>query len=355
MTWMIYGANGYTAGLIIDKALARGHRPVLAGRHSQKVFEVAQAKGLPARIFDLSDEAAAVRQLEGISLVLHCAGPFSRTSRPMLDACVRAHVHYLDITGEIDVFEAIFARQPELEAAGIAAIPGVGFDVVPSDCLAALLKEKLPSADHLALAFAPRDSRTSPGTAKTMVEGLSKGGKIRRDGRIVTVPAAYHTRTVPFPDGPLLASTIPWGDVATAFHSTGIPNIEVYLGMTWMQIKGTRLAGKFRWLFATACVQNILKRGIERQVIGPSAERRARASMSLWGEARNAQGASVTLSLRTPDGYSLTADAAVRAVERLLKTPPSPGAQTPSLAFGADFIKELESVEIIANSPRSFR
>jgi len=348
MTWMIYGANGYTAGLIVDTALARGHRPILAGRHPQKVLEIAQTKGLPARIFDLSDEAATTRQLEGISLVLHCAGPFSQTSRPMLDACIRAQAHYLDITGEIDVFEAIFARQQELKDAGITAIPGVGFDVVPSDCLAALLKEKLPSADHLTLAFVPRNSRTSPGTAKTMVEGLSKGGKVRLGGHIVTVPSAYHTRTVPFSDGALPASTIPWGDVSTAFHSTAIPNIEVYLGMTKTQINGARLAGKFRWLFATACVQNFLKHRVERQVIGPSADRRARASMSLWGEARNAQGASVTLSLRTPDGYSLTADAAVRAVERLLKAPPTPGAQTPSQAFGADFVKELEGVEIIA-------
>src|SRR5690606_5088937 len=91
---------------------------------------------------------------QGVDLVLHCAGPFGETSRPMLKACLRAGAHYLDITGEIAVFEAVMARDPEIRRAGVAAIPGVGFDVVPTDGLAALLGQALPGATHLELAFA---------------------------------------------------------------------------------------------------------------------------------------------------------------------------------------------------------
>ena len=184
---------------------------------------------LNARVFDLADPAVVATNLEDVTAVLHCAGPFSATSRPMLAGCLRAKTHYLDITGEIAVFEDIHSRSEEFRNAGIVVVPGVGFDVVPTDCLAAMLKRELPSATHLKLAFKPRDGKLSPGTTKTMIEGLPEGGRIRRDGRIVKVPAAYKIETIPFTeDLSATAVTIPWGDVSTAYYSTGIPNIEVF-------------------------------------------------------------------------------------------------------------------------------
>jgi len=345
--WMIYGANGYTGRLITAMAQARGHAPIVAGRHPQRVLELSRATGLPSRIFDLKEPLLVARQLEGVAAVVHCAGPFSATARPMLDACLKARVHYLDITGEIDVFEMIHGRDQELRQAGVAAIPGVGFDVVPTDCLAAMLHARLPDAESLALAFIVRGGSTSPGTAKTTVEALAKGGRIRQAGLLKTVPAGYKTRQIPFPGGAAMAVSIPWGDVSTAFFSTGIPNIEVYLGMSKGAAAVTKTMGHVRWLVALPPVTNFLKRRIERHVAGPSVERRARSVTSLWGEARNSRGQAVSLRLQTPDGYTLTADSAVRAVEHLLAGPARVGALTPSRAFGADFVKELEGVELL--------
>jgi short subunit dehydrogenase-like uncharacterized protein len=202
-TWMIYGANGYTGGLAARVAKDRNFSPVLAGRHAGHIRRLARELGFESRVFDLADAAVAATKLEGVAAVLHCAGPFSATSRPMLAACLRAGTHYLDITGEIAVLEDIHSRSQEIKEAGIVAIPGVGFDVVPTDCLAAMLKRELASATHLKLAFKPRYGKLSPGTAKTMFEGLPEGGRIRENGRIVKVPSAYKVETIPFTREPL--------------------------------------------------------------------------------------------------------------------------------------------------------
>src|SRR6201999_320361 len=143
------------------------------------------------------------------SLVLHCAGPFSATSKPMVDACLAAKAHYLDVTGEVSVFEAVLARAAEAKERGVVLLPGVGFDVVPSDCLAAQLKEKLPSATRLELAFAPL-GQSSPGTLKTAIESLPRGGLVRRGGKLVEVPAAHAVRQVPFADKTRTCMSIPW-------------------------------------------------------------------------------------------------------------------------------------------------
>ena len=183
MEWMIYGANGYTGALMVEEAVRRGLRPVLAGRSREAIEPLAQKYGLPARVFGLDKPQAVAMGLRGMELVLHCAGPFSKTSLPMVKGCLEAGAHYLDITGEIDVFAACHALDAEAKQRGIVVLPGSGFDVVPTDCLAAILKLELPSADSLVLAFdAP--GGPSPGTAKTAVEGLGKGGRARINGEL---------------------------------------------------------------------------------------------------------------------------------------------------------------------------
>jgi short subunit dehydrogenase-like uncharacterized protein len=233
---VVYGATGYTGRLIVEEALARGIRPVLAGRSAEALRAQAEPLGLAWRAAALDDAAALDRALDGAAVVLHCAGPFVHTWRAVADACLRAGargrpVHYLDITGEIAVFEALAARGPAAAAAGVMLLPGVGFDVVPSDCLAAHLARRVPGAERLALAFRTL-GRPSRGTLATMVENLGSPGAVRRGGRIVSVPPAWRTRTVDFGDGrPVAATTIPWGDVSTAWHSTGIADVEVYMAM----------------------------------------------------------------------------------------------------------------------------
>ncbi|MFO0949410.1 MAG: saccharopine dehydrogenase NADP-binding domain-containing protein [Planctomycetota bacterium] len=177
-SFLIYGANGYTASLTARMAVERGMKPILAGRSPEKFAALAKELGLESRAFSLEDKAAASRALNDVFVVLHGAGPFSHTYRAMADACLASKTHYLDITGEIEVYEGLAARTAEAAKVGIMLMPGVGFDIVPSDCLAAHLKRRLPTATHLSLGFQGL-GRLSRGTATTMAENMHRGGAVR--------------------------------------------------------------------------------------------------------------------------------------------------------------------------------
>lgn len=334
--WMIYGANGYTGELAAREAARRGLKPILAGRNAEAVGALASELGLPHRAFGLE-----APNLEGVSAVLHCAGPFVRTSRPMVEACLAARAHYLDITGEIAVFEKVLAVGEKAKAAGVALLPGVGFDVVPSDCLAAQLAAELPDATELILAFASTKGAISRGTMKTMIESFPHAGAIRKDGKIVPVPMAFDARKIDFPGGPRWAVTIPWGDVSTAWWSTGIPNIRVYTGAPPGQIRRMRRLRPFLPLLGWKPLKRFLQKQVEKRVTGPSEEVRRTAQMLLWGEVRNAAGKTVTKTLVTPEAYHLAAVSAVEAASRASEGKVQPGSWTPSRAFGKDFVNEL--------------
>lgn len=333
MRWLLYGANGYTGELIAREAVARGERPILAGRSAERIEPLARELGCEARVFGV--ERA---NLDGVELVLLCAGPFVHTSRPMVAACLAAGAHYLDITGEIAVFESIFRRDADAKARNVALIPGVGFDVVPTDCLAAKLHAKLPDANDLMLAFASR-SGVSRGTLKTMIEGIGWGGAIRRDGKIVRVPQLYDVREIPFASGPRMAMTIPWGDVATAFRSTAIPNIRVYNAQSRRSIARLRRMRPLLPLLRLRPLRALALKFADRQH-GPSAEVRASAKTELWGRVANARGDEVTMTMTVAEGYAFTVLSALAAVKEMEHSDKR-GALTPSLAFGADFVDRV--------------
>jgi short subunit dehydrogenase-like uncharacterized protein len=342
--YLIYGANGYTGALIAREAWVRGHRPVLAGRNAPAVAALARELGLEHRTFGLDDPAAVVPALAGMTAVLNCAGPFARTAAPLAEACLQARVHYLDVTGEIAVFEALAARDPEALVAGVMLLPGVGFDVMPSDCLAVHLKRRLPNATRLALGFQSL-GRMSRGTATTVVENLHRGGAVRHAGVLTKVPAAWRERTIDFGDGPRPAVTIPWGDVSTAWRSTGIPDIEVYTAVSRGQILFLKASRRLGGLLASGPVQRFLRWRIRKGPPGPGAEERARGRSLLWGEAEDGKGGRAVARLRGPEGYTLTALAAVACVGRVLDGDAPPGYQTPGLAYGPDLVLELPGVE----------
>ncbi len=331
--WLIYGANGYTGRLVAKECLAKGIKPILAGRNAEALGKLGGELGLTTRVFDLKD---AVKNLADISVVLHCAGPFSATVKPMVEACLSAGCHYLDITGEIDVLEWVFQQGARAKQAKVTLLSGSGFDVVPSDCLARHVSDKLPGAQELELAFTG-SSAVSPGTMKTMVEGLPSGGKIRRDGKIVTVPNAYRSKEVPFGSRRRVVTTIPWGDVATAFHTTGIPNVSTYTpvpsAMRWVRLASPILGLK--------PVQGLLKKIIEKKVHGPDEAHRARARMYLWAKASRADGKSFEANLEVAEGYGFTALAMVACARAIEAGKPGPGAWTPAGAFGADFVLSI--------------
>ncbi|HET6563832.1 MAG TPA: saccharopine dehydrogenase NADP-binding domain-containing protein [Xanthomonadales bacterium] len=341
--WMIYGANGYTGRLTALEAARRGMNPILAGRNAAALAELAKTTGFETRVFSLDSSAEVVENIGDCHLVLHCAGPFSATSQPMIAACLAASVHYLDITGEISVFANAHKQADAARHADVVLIPGVGFDVVPSDCLAASLVQALPAAIELCLAF-EAGGGPSPGTAKTSTEGLAKGGTVRKEGKLTAVPLAWKSRTIPFAHGERMAMTIPWGDVFTAYVSTGVPDIEVYMSVPPATIKRLQ---RMRWiqpLLGTSMVQNFMKKRIARSVKGPDDSRREKTSSQLWGQVRSADGRTVSGTMTTPNGYDLTVIAGLGIVEYLLQNDVEGGYYTPSTLVGADYAQGLPGV-----------
>lgn len=346
--WVIYGAYGYTGELIAQEAKRRGLRPILSGRREQPLAELAGQLQMDYRAVDLADEAALTELLSDATLVLHCAGPFSATAEPMMRACMAAQCHYLDITGEISVFALAHSMNRRAKSASVMLHPGAGFDVVPTDCLAAMLKQQMPDATHLTLAFESAGG-PSRGTALTSIEGLGSGGRVREKGEMKRVPLGYKSRQIDFGDGPRATVTIPWGDVFTAYHTTGIGNIEVYLSMPPSTIKRLRRMRWFRPLLATRFVQNWLKKKVRAKVKGPSAETREKAEMRLWGEVIGASGDCRELRMLTPNGYTLTVTASLGIVERVLAqgVGEHTGFQTPARLMGEEYVLSLPDVRLV--------
>jgi saccharopine dehydrogenase (NAD+, L-lysine-forming) len=341
---MVYGANGYTGELVAKLAVRRGERPLLAGRSAAKVAPIAERLGCAHIAVALDDRTALRAALADVQVVAHCAGPFAHTSRDMVDACLDTGTHYIDITGEIDVFEAIYARDDEAAQAGVVLLPGGGFDVVPTDCLAALLAERLPGAEELDIAFTMVGG-VSPGTLKTTIEGAAVGGRVRIDGKLQTVQLAHRTTVADFPSGPKRVTAIPWGDVSSAYRSTHIPTITTYT-----VLPGGDLIGRGQQYLAPLLRMPAVRRAgltlVQRLVKGPSEDRQATARTEVWGRVRHPDGHAVTGAMSTPGPYALTADAVVRAVAKLGAGDVAPGAHTPSTAFGANFVTELDGVRL---------
>ena len=304
---------------------------------------MAERLGLRHRVFGLESRKALVESLNGMTAVLHAAGPFSATSAPMAEACLAACVHYCDITGEIDVFEDLAARDARAKVAGVVLMPGVGFDVVPSDCLAAHVAARLPDATRLRLCVGGL-TRASRGTAKTMVEAVAQGTRVRSNGRIVLAKGTP-TGMADFGAGPRPTVGVSWGDVSTAWNSTGIPNIEVFFEADRSMRSAAAMPAFLKSALGTGMVQRFLKAQIDRRLPpGPTAEHRARGRAVVVAQAWNAAGTTVESRLVTPEPYALTARIAVEIVRRIAGGDVVIGFQTPSAVLGADFITSFDGV-----------
>jgi short subunit dehydrogenase-like uncharacterized protein len=343
--FLLYGSYGYTSSLIADLAVKRGMQPILSGRDANRLKTQADRLNLESIPISLSEPGALEAALKAVPLVLNCAGPFRHTFKPVVEACMRVGRHYLDITGEIQVFEALALRDDEARRAGVMLLPGIGFDVVPTDCLAAHLKQRLPFAITLTLAISTSGGGLSRGTLLTTIQGLPGKGIVRRDGKLVQVPMFGKTRVVDFGRGPRTAINIPWGDVSTAYFSTGIPNIENYITVPKSVIRMTRLIRPLIGITSRPAVQRILRWAVKRSRPGPTTEERSHSRSRIWGEVKDNLGHTVISRMETPDGYTLTAETALAAVERVLSGDFKPGFQTPSLAYGADFILDFNGVK----------
>jgi short subunit dehydrogenase-like uncharacterized protein len=338
--WMIYGATGYTGALVAEAAAARGHRPILAGRSAAKLEPLARRLGLEPVVLGLDDADRLARGVSDFDLVYHAAGPFSSTSDAMIKACLAGKTSYLDITGEIVVFENTFRYDDDAKSRGICLMSGVGFDVVPTDCMARYVADRLPGATRLEIAFASLGG-VSAGTARSMLEHLPKGSFVRRNGNLERVPPAHDVRRVRFYDVERTVVSIPWGDLATAYRSTGIPNITTYMAQSEGAAKLMRLtAPALGRLLAAKPVRTFAQNLVAARLHGPDERSRKRGRSHVWVRASNERGESREAWLETLEGYEFTVEASLRCIERVLAERPR-GAITPSMAFGADCVLEI--------------
>ncbi len=344
MTVLLYGAYGYTGELVAREAVDRGLDTVLAGRDGDALRELGRELRCSVREFGLGIPEMVADSVRDIDLVLNCAGPFAATATPLVDACLEAGTDYLDVTGEFGVFADLADRNDEAVSAGATLLPGVGFDVVPTDCLAARLVERLPDATTLALGF-DADGGVSRGTARTVVRGLGEEIVVREDDRLVRLPIGIRTREIDFGRGPRSATAVPWGDVVTAAHTTGVSDVTVYAAVPPRFIRLVRLSRPLGPLLGTRPVRYLLDRVVAARVDGPSAAERAGNRVFVWGEAQTADGESVVSRLKTPDPYEFTVEASLAAVERVLAGDAPNGFTTPAGAFGSTFVDVVDGVE----------
>ncbi len=339
--FLLYGANGYTGRLIARYAERYSLRPLLAGRNGNQLKALAAETGYDYVVVDLNDTDGLRHILNASQVVLHAAGPFDVTAKPMVEACIATNTHYLDINGDTNVFEMIRRYDQAATAAGVMLLPGAGFDVVPTDCMAALLKQQMPDAASLKLAFVTTGGGLSHGTAKTMINSLGAGGARRKNGEIIKVPLGEHGLTITVNNQDHFVMSIPWGDVSTAWFTTGIPNIETFTAVPKKVYYLLKFQSAFNWLLRTGLVRNRLRTALAKRPAGPADAQRKKARAMIWGQAKNQDGETITATASGPEGYTLTALSTLIMVRKILEGKFKPGYQTPATAYGHELVSEI--------------
>lgn len=353
--FLLYGANGYTGELIARYAKDFGLEPILAGRNQSAIEPIAQRLGLSFVIFDLKDETALLEALKKVKLVVHAAGPFQFTAQQMIEACLKTGVHYVDINGDVSVFEMIKQYDERAKTANVQLLPGAGFDVVPTDSVAVQLKNLLPDADLLEIAFASTGGGISHGTAMTMASRIGEQAYWRKDHQLVKIPMGKKGKWIDFYLGrekslkKLFVMNIQWGDISTAHFSTGIPNIITYTGIQPKIYRLLKWQVLFNWLLRTEWIRGIIRKKIAARPAGPSDEQRAKARSLIWGQATDKSGKKRTIRLSGPEGYTLTTLAVLTIVKKILGGQYKAGYQTPASVYGENLIMEIDSVERIVD------
>ncbi len=341
MSILVYGANGYTGRLVVKAAAEQRIPIIVAGRSAAPVAHLSEKFGFKARVFDLNDAGMLQNQLQDIQLVLNCAGPFPRTAPQLVEACLQLGIHYLDITGEIAMFEWQKTMNDRAKSAGTVLMPGVGFDVVPTDCLAKKLHQQFPEGDTLELAFMNLGGGISHGTLTTMLTNLGSGGAMRKNGKIIKKPLGFAGKNIDFGQKQRFCIAIPWGDISTAHFGTDIPNITVYSAAPKKFYYLLKLQALMNPLFRAAWFRRWAQAKIDKNIDGPTPEQNKNGRSLVWGKLSAPDGRSVEARFEGPESYWLTALAALHISQRVLQKNDCSGYQTPASCLGPDLVLEL--------------
>ncbi|MFC2083910.1 saccharopine dehydrogenase family protein [Bacteroidota bacterium] len=334
---LIYGANGYSAKLIINEMIKKNIKPILGGRNELKIKSISSEYKLDYRIFDLENNSVVEENLSDIHTLLNCAGPFIYTSEILITSCIKTKTNYLDITGEIPAIQIAWNLNNAAKESGITILPSVGLDVIPTDCLAKRLSEKLPEATKLQLGLLSSRGKISKGTWLATLEAIKRDGKIRRKGKIIDskigdMEINFRMESILF-----RGISIPWGDVCSAYYSTKIPNIDVFLGLNKIQWKIRYIIPLIRKILLIRPLEKLIIKIINSCISGPSQKHRDVAETIIWGRISNER-KSIEEAYKFDEGYNLTALGATECVIKVLRNEVSAGTKTPSLAFGSNFM-----------------
>jgi len=346
--WMLYGCTGYSGKLIAKECKRQGLNPILAGRDPIKVKQIADDLGFTYRVFDLSEAGQIERNISDCFMLFNAAGPFTQTCEPLLKACLNQKVHNLSLVGEVPLLETLQQYDQSAKDAEVLLAVGLGYDVIPTDCLANTLKAELPDATHLTIGMQGA-SHMSPGSTKEMIEQLGEQPFwLRRNGKLVEGKAS--TKHINVGQGEIFAMTIAWGDLSSAYFSTGIPNITVYASLNRIEAWLMQGISHLKPLIRIKSVQNTINRLIDRFVAGPNEYVLEETPVYFLAEAMNLQGKTVRAKLKTASGYKLTYLGAVYSIKHVLEKSFTHGYQTPAQLLGSNAIEAIEgssNIEII--------
>ena len=230
---------------------------------------------------------------------------------------------------------------------GIVFIPSVGFDIIPTDCLAKRLSEQMSDATHLKLGFSNKGGKISRGTWLTTLEFLGGTGRIRRDGKLIESNIGEFKVHVKIKDFSFCGFSIPWDDVYSSYLSTKIPNVEVYLALPRIIVKSKSFLLFFLKILKIHFIKNIVAIFLKKNLTGPSKSKRDSTKTYVWGRVENSKDEMIEEVYQFMEGYNLTAKGAAESVERVLKNTLKPGTYTPSLAFGSEFMDQFVIKKII--------
>lgn len=330
--WILYGAGGAAGRFIATHAVALGLEPILAGREGGGVESLAERLGLRHRVFGLDERLEA--ELSDAALLVNCAGPAATTSAPLIDACLRTGTHYVDLCNEPLALKHALACDARAKSRGILIVPGVGFSVIPSDCLVRRLHALMPAGERLELAIAA-DLRLTSGAVASMLHMLEQGPLVRRGGRLVRL-ARPGTRSIVFGRRSVPCVTMPTVELAAAHAATGIPNITVFVrsvdrrGETWSDYDRIRA---------------MLRAGLELQS-GGSPGSQANERCGVWARLSKGAGEHAEATLDLPEPLAFTATALCELVCQFLEgeLPRTSGATTLAGLLGPDFVLDLPGV-----------
>ncbi|MGY2397605.1 saccharopine dehydrogenase family protein [Pseudomonas sp. SDO5271_S396] len=315
-TLMIYGATGYTGRMAAQHAKHLGLNLVLAGRNAERLASLAVELDAPCRVF--TTDAA---QLEGIDVLRNFAGPFAQTAGALMRACIANGTDYLDITAEINVYR--LAEQLGAEA-DVMLLPGVGWDVVPTDCLAMHVASRVQTPQSIKIALQVPGAM-SRGSAMSVGEIIGAGVMARIEGELVATPDAQ-SQHLDFGDGLALCTPLSFGDLVTAWHSSAIPNISMFV-----HISGEAFPEGDLSLLPD----------------GPTQAQRDAHRARAVAEVTGINGSVARSVIETVNGYSYTPLAAVEAARRVLDGERRSGFETPAKLFGVGFAQTIFGTQII--------